>query len=160
MTATLAFGPPATAPGRATFTALAIRETRRLVLNPVFLFAVAFITFALWAGPDAGQTEIDTSNPYPAIFLGGFGMMATYWLTRSMRASERRISTSMRRSWPRSTSREPMTMPSRRTASAASGWTNPRHSAGTRAKSSAGHHRSAAPAATGPSTMNKIPTAT
>ena len=88
MTATLTSGPPATAPGRATFTALAIRETRRLVLNPVFLFAVAFITFALWAGPDAGQTEIDTANPYPAIFLGGFGMMATYWLTRSMRASE------------------------------------------------------------------------
>ena len=27
-------------------------------------------------------------NPYPAIFLGGFGMMATYWLTRSMRDSE------------------------------------------------------------------------
>jgi len=88
MTATLTSGPPATAPGRATFTALAIRETRRLVLNPVFLFAVAFITFALWAGPDAGQTEIDTANPYPAIFLGGFGMMAAYWLTRSMRASE------------------------------------------------------------------------
>ena len=88
MTATLAFGPPATSPGRATFTALAIRETRRLVLNPVFLFAVAFITFALWAGPDAGETEIDSLNPYPAIFFGGFGMMATYWLTRSMRASE------------------------------------------------------------------------
>jgi hypothetical protein len=88
MTATLTFGPPATAPGRATFTALAIRETRRLVLNPVFLFAVAFIVFALWAGPDAGTTDIDTVNPYPAIFLGGFGMMATYWLTRSMRASE------------------------------------------------------------------------
>ena len=33
-------------------------------------------------------TEIDTANPYPAIFLGGFGMMAAYWLTRSMRASE------------------------------------------------------------------------
>jgi hypothetical protein len=88
MTATLTFGPPATAPGRATFTALAIRETRRFVLNPVFLFAVAFITFVLWAGPDAGETEIDTMNPYPAIFLGGFGMMAAYWLTRSMRASE------------------------------------------------------------------------
>jgi len=88
MTATLTSGPPATAPGRATFTALAIRETRRLVLNPVFLFAVAFITFALWAGPDAGETEIDSLNPYPAIFFGGFGMMATYWLTRSMRASE------------------------------------------------------------------------
>ena len=27
-------------------------------------------------------------NPYPAIFLGGFGMMATFWLTRSMRDSE------------------------------------------------------------------------
>ena len=49
---------------------------------------MAFIVFALWAGPGAGQTEIDTINPYPAIFLGGFGMMATYWLTRSMRASE------------------------------------------------------------------------
>jgi hypothetical protein len=88
MTATLTFGSPATSSGRATFTALAIRETRRLVLNPVFLFAVAFIVFALWAGPDAGVTEIDTANPYPAIFLGGFGMMAAYWLTRSMRASE------------------------------------------------------------------------
>lgn len=88
MTATLAFGPPATSPRRATFTALALRETRRLVLNPVFLFAVAFIAYVLGAGPDAGLTEIDTANPYPAIFLGGFGMMATYWLTRSMRASE------------------------------------------------------------------------
>jgi len=39
-------------------------------------------------GPDAGEPEIDTFNPYPAIFLGGFGMMAAYWLTRSMRASE------------------------------------------------------------------------
>lgn len=88
MTATLTFGPPAAAPRRPTFTALSIRETRRLVLNPVFLFAVAFIAFALWAGPDAGETEIDSVNPYPAIFLGGFGMVATYWLTRSMRASE------------------------------------------------------------------------
>jgi hypothetical protein len=88
MTATLTFGPPATSPGRATFTALAVRETRRFVLNPVFLFAVALIVYALWAGPDAGLTEIDTANPYPAIFIGGFGMMATYWLTRSTRASE------------------------------------------------------------------------
>jgi hypothetical protein len=88
MTATITFGPPATSPGRGTFTALAARELRRFVLNPVFLFAVAFIVFALALGPDAGETEIDTLNPYPAIFLGGFGMMATYWLTRSMRASE------------------------------------------------------------------------
>jgi hypothetical protein len=88
MTATLTFGPPATSPGRATFTALAARELRRFALNPVFLFAVALIVYALWAGPDAGLTEIDTANPYPAIFIGGFGMMATYWLTRSTRASE------------------------------------------------------------------------
>jgi hypothetical protein len=88
MTTTLVFGPPEADGGRATFAALAVRETRRLVLNPVFLFAVTFIGYALGAGPDAGLTEIDTANPYPAIFLGGFGMMATYWLTRSMRASE------------------------------------------------------------------------
>jgi hypothetical protein len=88
MTTTLVFGPPEAATGWTTFTALAIRETRRLVLNPVFLFAVALIVYALWAGPDAGLTEIDTANPYPAIFLGGFGMMAAYWLTRSMQASE------------------------------------------------------------------------
>jgi hypothetical protein len=88
VTATLTFGPPVTSPGRATFTALAIRETRRFVLNPVFLFAVAFIVFTQALGPDAGETEIDGLNPYPAIFLGGFGMMAAYWLTRSMGASE------------------------------------------------------------------------
>jgi hypothetical protein len=88
MTTTLVFGPPEADGGWAAFVPLAVRETRRLVLNPVFLFAVAFIVYALGAGPDAGLTEIDTANPYPAIFLGGFGMMATYWLTRSMRASE------------------------------------------------------------------------
>ena len=88
MTTALAPARPGAAPGRAAFTALAAREMRRFALNPVFLFAVAFIVFALWAGPGTGQTEIDTFNPYPAIFLGGFGMMATYWLTRSMRGSE------------------------------------------------------------------------
>ena len=87
MTTTLVFGPPEAAAGRATFAALAVRETRRLVLNPVFLSAVAFIVYTLWAGPDTGLTEIDTANPYPAIFLGGFGMMAAFGLTRSMRAS-------------------------------------------------------------------------
>ena len=88
MITTLVFGPPEAAAGRTTFTALAIRETRRLVLNPVFLFAVAITGYALWSGPGTTVTDIDTYNPYPAIFLGGFGMMATYWLTRSMRASE------------------------------------------------------------------------
>ena len=87
MITTLVFGPPEAAAGRTTFTALAIRETRRLVLNPVFLFAVAITVAALWTDPGR-VTDIDTDNPYPAIFLGGFGMMAAYWLTRSMRASE------------------------------------------------------------------------
>jgi hypothetical protein len=43
MTATLTFGPPTTSPGRGTVTALAARELRRFVLNPVFLLAVAFM---------------------------------------------------------------------------------------------------------------------
>jgi hypothetical protein len=88
MTATLTFGPPEAAAGRATFTALAARETRRLVLNPVFLFAVAITAYALWADQGTRVTDIDNANWVAAIFLGGFGMMATYWLTRSMRASE------------------------------------------------------------------------
>ena len=87
MTTALAPARPGAAPGRATFTALAIREMRRLALNPVFLFAVAITVYALWVGPGT-VTDIDTVDPYWAIFLGGFGMMATYWLTRSMRASE------------------------------------------------------------------------
>ncbi len=80
-------GRPGAAAGRTTFAALAAREMRRFVLNPVFLFAVAMTAY--WgSGPGTTVTEIDTVYPYPAIFLGGFGMMATYWLTRSMRASE------------------------------------------------------------------------
>ena len=88
MTTTLAPARPGAAAGRATLAALAARETRRFARNPVFLFAVAITVAALWAGPGTRVTEIDTFNPYPAIFLGGFGMMAAYWLTRSMRASE------------------------------------------------------------------------
>ena len=87
MTTALAPARPAAAAGRARFAALAARETRRFVLNPVFLFAVAITVYAPWAGPGT-VTDIDTANPYPAIFLGGFGMMAAFWLTRSMRASE------------------------------------------------------------------------
>jgi hypothetical protein len=88
MTTVLAFGSPEAGLGRSTFLALAARETRRFVLNPVFLFAVAFIGWTQWVGPGTLATDIDSYNPYPAIFLGGFGMMATYWLTRSTRASE------------------------------------------------------------------------
>jgi hypothetical protein len=86
MTTTLAPARPATA-ARATFAALAARETRRFLLNPVFLFAVVMTAWVTWTGNPA-VTEIDSVNGNPAILLGGFGMMATYWLTRSMRASE------------------------------------------------------------------------
>jgi hypothetical protein len=88
VTATLTFGPPATSPGRATFTALAARETRRLALNPVFLSAVVFTAWWTWAGRGAAVADIDLVNAFAAIFLGGFGMLAAFWLTRSMRASE------------------------------------------------------------------------
>ena len=40
MTATLAAGRPEAVAGRPTFVALAARELRRFVVNPVFLFAV------------------------------------------------------------------------------------------------------------------------
>ena len=88
MTATLTFGPPATSPGRTTFTALAAREVRRFVLNPVFLLGVVLAQWTTWTGGGGTTTEIDEVNGYPAVFLGGFGMMAAYWLTRSMHASE------------------------------------------------------------------------
>jgi len=88
MTAALAPARPGAVAGRATFTALAVRETRRFALNPVFLFAVVMTMWVAWSGAGAAVTEIDEVNGYPAVFLGGFGMMAAYWLTRSMRASE------------------------------------------------------------------------
>ena len=88
VTTTLAPARPEAAAGRATLAPLAARETRRLVRNPVFLLAVALTAWTTWAGREPAITDIDTVNSYPAIFLGGFGMMATYWLTRSMRASE------------------------------------------------------------------------
>ena len=88
MTTTLTFGPPEAAARRATLIPLAARETRRFALNPVFLFAVVMTMWVAWSRAGAAVTEIDEVNGYPAVFLGGFGMMAAYWLTRSMRASE------------------------------------------------------------------------
>jgi hypothetical protein len=87
MTTALAPARPGAA-ARATFAALAARETRRFVLNPVFLFVVVFTAWWTWAGRGTAVTDIALVNAFPAIFLGGFGMMATYWLTRSMRASD------------------------------------------------------------------------
>jgi hypothetical protein len=76
-----------TGAGRTTFVPLAAREMRRFAVNPVFLLAVVLTAWVTWT-PSAAVTEIDSVNGNTAVFLGGFGMMATYWLTRSMRASE------------------------------------------------------------------------
>jgi hypothetical protein len=88
MTTTLAPARPEADARRATLVPLAARELRRFVLNPVFLFAVVMTLWVAWSRAGATVTEIDEVNGYPAVFLGGFGMMAAYWLSRSMRASE------------------------------------------------------------------------
>ena len=64
MTATLAPARPEAARGRATLVPLAIRETRRFALNPVFLFAVAIIVAAFWVGPRAGGTTDTLARLY------------------------------------------------------------------------------------------------
>jgi hypothetical protein len=88
MTAMLEFGRPEAVGGRAALVPLAARELRRYVLNPIFLCAVVLTIWVAWSRAGAVVTEIDEVNGYPAVFLGGFGMMVSYWLTRSMRASE------------------------------------------------------------------------
>ena len=81
-------GRPGAAAGRATFTALAARETRRLARNPVFLAAAALTAFFLWSGQRSTITAIEDVNAIAAVCFGGLGMMATFGLTRSMHASE------------------------------------------------------------------------
>jgi hypothetical protein len=88
VTATLAPARPESAAGRTTFVALAARETHRFIVNPVFLFAVAMTAWTTWDYRKAPANAVGTGNWFPWIFLGGFGMMATFWLTRSMRDSE------------------------------------------------------------------------
>ena len=88
MTTALAPARPGAADGRATFAALAARETRRFALNPVFLLAVALTAYILWSGQRGTATEIDGPNTVAAVCFGGFGMLVAFWLTRSMRASE------------------------------------------------------------------------
>jgi hypothetical protein len=88
MTTALAPARPGAADGRATFAALAARETRRFALNPVFLLAVALTAYILWSGQRGTATEIDGPNTVAAVCFGGFGMLVAFWLTRSMHASE------------------------------------------------------------------------
>jgi hypothetical protein len=88
MTTALAPARPGAGGGRATLVPLGVRETRRFVLNPVFLFAVAMTASWTWVGRGTPFSDIDLANSFPAIFLGGCGMLAACWLTRSMRASD------------------------------------------------------------------------
>ena len=67
--------------------ALTRYETRRLVRNPVLLVALGLTAYALWHGLRAAIIDVNTVTVYPAIFLGGFGMVAAFWLTQSMRGS-------------------------------------------------------------------------
>jgi hypothetical protein len=88
MTAALAPARPEAAAGRAAFAALAAREMRRFAVNPVSLLGAGMITWILVTDPGGNVPEVDAINGYEAAFLGGFGMMAAFWLTRSMNASE------------------------------------------------------------------------
>jgi hypothetical protein len=88
MTTTLTFGPPGAVARRATLVPLAARELRRFVLNPLFLAAAGLTAYLLWSGQRSTVTEIDSVDAIAATLFGGLGMMAAYWLTRSMRASE------------------------------------------------------------------------
>lgn len=80
MTAVISAG----APSRGSLVGL---ELGRFVRNPVFLIGVAATAYTIWYEQRTVATDIDTFLCYPAIFLGGFGMMAGYWLTRSMNRS-------------------------------------------------------------------------
>jgi hypothetical protein len=53
MTTALAPARPGAGGGRATFVALAARETRRFALNPVFLAAAGLTAYVIWSGLSA-----------------------------------------------------------------------------------------------------------
>jgi hypothetical protein len=66
---------------------LARLELWRLARSPLMWIASAFVTFLVVTMPSSPLSDANQAAPYPAIFLGGFGMIATYWLTTSTRAS-------------------------------------------------------------------------
>ena len=85
MDSRLAAARPEAGAGQTTFIALAAREMRRFVLNPIFLAAAGLTAVALWSAHLSTVTEIDGANTISAVFFGGLGMVATFWLTPSMR---------------------------------------------------------------------------
>ena len=84
MTATITMG--RTAPS-SRLTALAGRETRRYLRNPVFLAGLVFTALAVKSWHPGRVQEIGTISAYQAIFLGGSGLIAAFWLTQSTRRS-------------------------------------------------------------------------
>jgi hypothetical protein len=88
MTTTLAPACPEAAAAQATFAALAAREMRRFARNPLFLAAAGLTAYLLWSGQRSTVTEIESVDAIAATLFGGLGMIAAFWLTRSMRASE------------------------------------------------------------------------
>ena len=89
VTTALAPARPQTGAGQTTLVALAAREMRRFVLNPVFLARYrAHRLDNLEPAAQHGHRDRQRQTRTAAVFLGGFGMMAAYWLTRSMRDSE------------------------------------------------------------------------
>ena len=71
----------------ASLRALARLEARRFALNPVFLAGAACTAYILWDRQRGVVADVNTVTAYPAIFLGGVGMVAAFWLTQSMRRS-------------------------------------------------------------------------
>jgi hypothetical protein len=75
------------APPSGTWLALTARELRRFVLNPVFLAGVALNAYGIWSTQQTVAADVDTFVTFPATYLGGFGMLAAFWQTRSLRRS-------------------------------------------------------------------------
>lgn len=64
--------------------ALAWIETRRYLRNPVLIAALALTAWTLQPNAPA-VTNVDTVIGYPAAFLGGLGLVASFRLTRSLK---------------------------------------------------------------------------
>jgi hypothetical protein len=77
----------APAAARAAGRPLAARELRRFVANPVFLVGVGLTVYGVGASHRTVTTDANSFVWFPAIFLGGLGMIAACWLTQSMRRS-------------------------------------------------------------------------
>lgn len=84
---TTAAAAPAVRASTSSLSALAWYEARRFARNPVFLAAATLTAYILWDRQRGMVADINTVTVYPAIFLGGFGMVAAFWLTQSMRRS-------------------------------------------------------------------------